>query len=306
MIPEQQAHSSVLYRSIPGRTLPGNPCHGLEDLQPEHMKSRLRPGLASISFRKLSPEEILAAVSKTELEGIEWGGDVHVPHGDLKIAKRIGLLTREAGLENYCYGSYYRFRDADPNATDKSPSIEAVLDSAEALGAPRVRLWAGEKDFEQASDDYRKALADRAHEVSELAQRRGLAIDLEFHGGTLNNSAENSLELLQMINHPNSHTLWQPAVPLSVDERIAGLEKLLPHVSNVHCFHWGPGGWNERYLLEEGADAWQAYLKALHTQQKPRWFSLEFVQDDSLESLQRDAGCLSRMLTRSEADKGSS
>lgn len=91
------------------------------------------------------------------------------------------------------------------------PENGAVLDSAEALGAPRVRLWAGEMDFEKATEDYIKAVADRAHEVAQLAQQRGLSIDLEFHGGTLNNSAEHSLELLDRIDHPNVHTPWLPS-----------------------------------------------------------------------------------------------
>lgn len=255
-----------------------------------------KPGLVSISFRKLTPEEIIEAIKPMPLQGIEWGGDVHVPHGDTAVAERVGRLTREAGLEPFCYGAYYRFREVHPENKEPGPEIEAVLDSAQALGAPRVRLWAGEMDFEDASPGYRKAVAARAHEVAQLAHQRGLAIDLEFHGGTLNNSAEHSLELLGMIHHPNAHTLWQPAVPLSVEERIAGLKKLLPRVSNVHCFHWGPGGWKERYPLAEGAKAWRAYLDVVEESATSRWVSLEYVKDDSLEHLARDSCALAEIL----------
>lgn len=255
-----------------------------------------KPGLVSISFRQLSPEEIIETTQALPIKGIEWGGDVHVPHGDTATAERVGRLTRDAGLEPFCYGAYYRFRELHPEKNEPGPEIEAVLDSAQALGAPRVRLWAGEMDYEKATPEYRRAVAKRAHEVAQLAQDRGLAIDLEFHGGTLNNSAEHSLELLDMISHPNVHTLWQPAVPLSVEQRIEGLKKLLPRVSNIHCFHWGPGGWKERYALEEGKDAWRAYLDVFRKTDTPRWISLEYVKDDSLESLSRDSKTLAELV----------
>ena len=35
------------------------------------------------------------------MEGIEWGGDVHVPPGDEARARDVAALTREAGLEAY-------------------------------------------------------------------------------------------------------------------------------------------------------------------------------------------------------------
>ena len=42
---------------------------------------------------------IIEAVKAAGLDGIEWGGDVHVPHGDVETAKRVAKLMEEAGLE---------------------------------------------------------------------------------------------------------------------------------------------------------------------------------------------------------------
>ena len=55
-------------------------------------------GLVSITFRQLQPREIITLVQKSGLKGIEWGGDVHVPHGNLHAAREVGHMTREAGL----------------------------------------------------------------------------------------------------------------------------------------------------------------------------------------------------------------
>ena len=65
-------------------------------------------GLVSITFRRLSPREIVKLVKKSGLEGIEWGGDVHVPHGDLSVAREVATMTQEEGLVVAAYGSYYR------------------------------------------------------------------------------------------------------------------------------------------------------------------------------------------------------
>jgi hypothetical protein len=44
-------------------------------------------------------EQIVALVVETGLGGIEWGGDVHAPHGDLIAAERARILAGDAGLE---------------------------------------------------------------------------------------------------------------------------------------------------------------------------------------------------------------
>ncbi|MET0262082.1 MAG: sugar phosphate isomerase/epimerase, partial [Rariglobus sp.] len=66
------------------------------------------PGLVSVTFRKLSPNEVAGLVKKAGLKGIEWGGDIHVPHGDLARAREVRELTLEHGLKTAAYGSYYR------------------------------------------------------------------------------------------------------------------------------------------------------------------------------------------------------
>ena len=65
-------------------------------------------GLVSISFRKETPQTLIRASREAGLEKIEWGGDVHVPVGDLARAKQVGEETRAAGLDPCAYGSYFR------------------------------------------------------------------------------------------------------------------------------------------------------------------------------------------------------
>jgi 3-dehydroshikimate dehydratase len=56
--------------------------------------SQLIPGLVSVTLRSLPPQEIIALAVKAGMKAIEWGGDVHVPPGDVAAASEIGRLRR--------------------------------------------------------------------------------------------------------------------------------------------------------------------------------------------------------------------
>ena len=68
-------------------------------------------GLTSVTFRKLTCEEIISIAAENGLDGIEWGGDVHAVPGDLKRAEEISRMTKEAGLKVFSYGSYFNLAE---------------------------------------------------------------------------------------------------------------------------------------------------------------------------------------------------
>ena len=45
------------------------------------MKNKLIPGLVSVTFRQLSPEDIIDITYASGLKAVEWGSDVHLPAG---------------------------------------------------------------------------------------------------------------------------------------------------------------------------------------------------------------------------------
>jgi len=112
------------------------------------------PGLVSITFRELPPEQIISLATEAGLGSIEWGGDVHVPHGDLKSAQRVARLTADAGLEVSAYGSYYRAAGRQSTGVD----FESVYKTALALGAPIIRVWAGGVGSSRADAAVREAV----------------------------------------------------------------------------------------------------------------------------------------------------
>ena len=108
----------------------------------------LHSGLVSITFRSLTPEQIIDLCVEAKIEGIEWGGDIHVPHGDIETATRVGSLTRAASIATPTYGSYYRVGKSE----DDGLAFDQVLASAVALETPAIRVWAGSMDSADADE----------------------------------------------------------------------------------------------------------------------------------------------------------
>ena len=64
-------------------------------------------GLVSVSFRGLSPEEIIRIAKDAGLNRIEWGSDVHAPFDDAERLSTIAACQRSAGLRCSSYGTYF-------------------------------------------------------------------------------------------------------------------------------------------------------------------------------------------------------
>jgi 3-dehydroshikimate dehydratase len=248
------------------------------------------PGLVSVTFRQFPVEKIAQLASQAGLKSIEWGGDIHVPHGNLAAAARARKLCADAGLSISAYGSYYRAW-----ASAKTLNFGSVLDTAEALGTQTVRVWAGNLASAAASSGFQQAVVGDLKRVCALAAERNCSISLEFHGGTLTDNATATNALIEAVAAPNLTTYWQPPVGLSPDQCLAGLTSVLPHLQNLHVFHWWPDQ-HHRLPLSDGADAWRQYLDAAADAAKPRHVSLEFVRDDDPDQFRRDAKTLLNLL----------
>lgn len=241
------------------------------------------PGLVSVTFRALQPRAVVELAAQAGLAGIEWGGDVHAPHGDTARAEEVRRLTEQAGLRVLAYGSYFRCEPGEP--------FEPVLASALALGAPLVRVWAGSVPSAEIGDAARAALVAEARRAVELAGQAGMRVAFEHHDNTLTDSTASALELLHEV--PGARTLWQPPHHLTHAERIESLRALLPWLENVHVFWWEQ---RARKPLAEGERLWRDVVDVLRAEGRERAALLEFVQGDDPQQLLRDAAVLRRWL----------
>lgn len=248
----------------------------------------IKIGLVSITFRYRSVNEIINASKKAKIDGIEWGGDVHVPHGNITVARETGEKTRTAGLEVAAYGSYFSFDNDEVTFGD-------VLNTAIALGAPLIRVWAGRVGSFECSKEYYNRIVTDVQRAGDLAQKKGLMLAFEFHGGTITDTNESALKFMDDIGHSSVFSYWQPPVGSSLEDNLCGIELIKKYLKWIHVFHWEPD-FNNKRRLKKGAHLWQSYIRKIREISGDRWALIEFVEDNSFESFYDDAKTLKKII----------
>ncbi|MGO4807731.1 sugar phosphate isomerase/epimerase family protein [Arthrobacter sp. 2MCAF15] len=250
---------------------------------PMKQAATLTPGICSVTLRSHGIDEVVAVAAGAGLSGIEWGTDVHVV--DAASADHARQACDAASLKVLSLGSYYRagtFGDFD----------HAVALAVRA-GAPRLRIWAGTVEPDDAPPQLWDAVVADTRRIAALAAEYGLQLAFEFHGGTLTSTVEGTLELLERVDRPNVGTYWQPTEGLSERDALASLRQVIGRVAAVHCFSWWPG--TERLPLEGRTRLWQAVSEVVREHGRDMDMMLEFVEGDLPDNAVRDAGFLRRI-----------
>lgn len=250
----------------------------------------LVPGLVSVTYRQLTPDDVVRLAAEAGLEAIEWGGDVHVPAGDLAEAERVAQLCRTTGVAVCSYGSYYRAGCDDLEVADQ------VVRTAICLGAPNIRIWAGHSGSAECAGGDRLRVAEDVGGFAALAAEHDIQVSLEFHPETLTDTLESTLQLLDEIKMPAGtvRPYWQPTAGLRVGEAHRQVDALLPLLSTVHVFSRTAEG--ERQPLRAGTSLWLDVLgqlaRATDDDGTERFALLEFVRDDDPDTLATEAATL--------------
>ncbi len=252
--------------------------------------SAVVPGLCSVTLRQCSPREVVDVCMKAGLRAIEWGGDIHVPHGDAVRAREVARLCAEEGIDILSYGSYFRM---DPECS--SPDFRAVLDAAVALGAKTIRVWAGGRPSAEMDRAYRERLVAECRRIGAIAEFAGCEVGVEYHRNTATDSNEAAAAFAAEVGHPAVRSYWQPREQCDFATRMAGLQMVLPVLCHLHVYHWCANP-VVREPLSSGADEWRQYLAAVQGAGRATGAFLEFVQDDDPARVVRDARALLSML----------
>ncbi|GAB3892875.1 sugar phosphate isomerase/epimerase family protein [Microbispora bryophytorum] len=256
----------------------------------------LTAGMCSVTYRPLHPERIITIARQAGLQHIEWGQDAHVRLGDEAQARRLGEATRAAGLSVSALGSYYRAGvPSDPDEADRL--WRQVLVAARALGAPRVRVWAGNLASAYTGPADRRRTLDRLKRCVDSAG--DIVVATEFHAGTLTDEIGSALSMLDEV--PGLRTYWQPPNGMPDDEAVAGLGAVLDRVDAVHVFSWWPTS-EDRRPLHHRAALWRAAMSMLASTGRRIDAALEFVPGDDPGMLTGEAATLRRYVTEASGD----
>ena len=235
----------------------------------------LKSGVCSVTFRQLSPEEVIQLAVKAGLNSIEWGGDIHVPAGDLETARRVGELTRAAGLEVAGYGSYMRCLDP--------AEIAPVTETAKALQAPVIRIWTGSTARKNVSGDDAESMGNVIRQLCDTVPE--MTVASEFHRNTFTEDADSALEMVKLVDRKNYRSSFQLYAHHDIPSAV---EKIEPFLGNVHVYSY------EHAPLADTFDIWQNLMEKFKRQD--RTLLLEFTKDNLPENFLADAETLKKLL----------
>jgi sugar phosphate isomerase/epimerase len=257
----------------------------------------IAPGLCSITFRSLTAEDVIRVACRAGVEGVEWGADVHAPPGGGPTIAALGARSRDAGLEVVSYGSYLGMAPLD---RDEDAAVDAVLETASALGAPMVRIWTEFGVTPSSPDAERRRVTARTGELVDRIAARDLLAALEFHPATLTETAASASELLDALDRPALRTHWQPDPALSPASALDELALVTSRLAHLHVFAWGSAGIDDRHALADGEALWSSALALADRDGAAvpggRYALCEHVRADDPEQFLDDVRALRRWL----------
>ena len=255
-------------------------------------------GIVSVTFKNKTPDEIISLCVENGLRAIEWSENSHVAAGDVDTCRVLGEKTVSNGLKVAAYGSYYRCESETDAASDFKPSLEAAI----AMGAPVIRIWAGTKGSEDCDDDYFSLVAKNAATAAEMAEKHGIKVAFEWHRNTLTDTNESAMRLLEMANHPNLGSLWQPTPEIPFEQRANGIKTLGERLAHLHVYSWDDERKRHPFDDEGFFDKWRCYFSAVN-KQTDCYSLMEFVMGDTDEQFVHDAAALNRLLVEVNGSK---
>lgn len=253
--------------------------------------NHIKAGLCSVTFRNLSIHEVVELATKAGISGIEWCADVHVPVGNLEIAKMAADLCWSQEISIPSYGSYVR-----AGVLDDRLHFDQALKTAVALCASNIRVWAGKRGSEEVSMAERKVITNSLNEFAKKSSDAGITMSVERHADTLTDTLSSGIKMLQEIDQPNCFVYWQPRPGDSALVSGAEVRALGERLSHLHVFHWLPG--NIRRPLREATSFWREIITTAvpRSPDMDRYAFLEFTMNDDPKQFLDDSKILRRLV----------
>ncbi|MBO7304366.1 MAG: sugar phosphate isomerase/epimerase [Clostridia bacterium] len=242
--------------------------------------SNHRIGMASVSFRNLTPREILEVSRAAGLDVIEWGSDVHAPATDIPTLENIAALQSEYGITCSSYGSYFKI-GATPMA-----ELADYISAAKILGTNIIRVWCGGKDVVGIVGEEREAFLEECKTAAKIAEENGAVLCMECHKNTFTEHLNDALELMERVNSKSFLMYWQPFQNRSIEENLAYAEAISKYTVHIHAFNMKE---KARYSLNDGIEEWRSYLEKFTP---PHTLLLEFLPNNDINELKIEADAL--------------
>lgn len=232
-------------------------------------------GLCTISNTEARVETVLKQAGAAGYDGIEiWGKD-HVGDGSRERCRAIADRAAELDLDVFVYGSYLR-----PGVDEYEDSVEQELSIAENLGADRIRIWAGDQEYDDCSDTHWTDVVTDLQDLTERAAKAGLEVTVERHAGTVTNTLQGARQLIETIDDEHCRLNYQPIFTVHAEQLLEEAAVLAPLSNNVHLQAVPTQGGDDRCLLSDAYFDVEAVLAPFLDGEFDGSVNVEFVPPD--------------------------
>lgn len=264
----------------------------------------MKAGIATIALRKYDVFTALDMARDAGFAGVEvWGKPPHTPEGvDEEHLRRVRDRARANGLAIPILGSYVN--PSWPEFEQKSADAIAI---AKLLGARIIRVWAGNKNPDQADEALWQHVASSFRHFALHAADEGLTLAMEMHADTLCLTPEGVLRVIEMTGAGNLKLNYQVgnfAEPdVERDLALCGDHVVMVHAQNFRPSCCDPAKLN-RSLIERGNVDYDKVCSILAQHGFRGYVEVEFLkgendsEDALIESLKKDAAYLKAITER--------
>lgn len=233
--------------------------------QPE--SAALKILLCTIAFRDKLLDYSLDVARKVGFDGVEiWGREPHVAEKfDENRMRATRKLLDSRGVIPYVLGSYLRF---GRTRNELDVQLGDTLHVARWLKTPLIRVWASDVGSAQASAQTWKQTVAEAQDACDRAAKLNMTLAVEMHVGTLADTADASVRLVEAVDRPNFGLNFQIASVRDGDSAERRLSKVLPYVVHVHAQNYAeipahPADPLRRVPLSSGVASYPTLIRTL-------------------------------------------
>lgn len=264
----------------------------------------MKAGISTIALRKYDVLQAIDLAADAGFAGVEiWGRAPHTPDdfdADHTLKIRDRLRAKKLGVS--MVGSY-----VNPSSPDYVQRAADSLKIARILGARIIRVWAGNREPQDADEQLWAHVAKLFHDYALQAEDQGVTLAMEMHGGTLCLTPEGSLRVIEESRAPNLKLNFQVSDARNPDlERVIGM--VGDYVVNVHAQNHRPSRVEpekmELCLVEEGLIDYDTALSLLKGHGFDGYVEVEFLKGEfggdeiMLDSLKRDGAYLKALTAK--------
>ena len=260
-----------------------------------------RAGLCTIADKTKTAAQMIDLAADAGADAVEiWSQPDHVSYpSDPSQLDRIREHAADRGIAIAALGSYLGNR---PEIGEEFLTIENEIAIARALGTDVIRVWPGDRNFEEYDEDELSFLCSEIYAWGDTASESGIRIVMERHNNTVLNRWDGIGQILEEIDCDNVYLNYQVPDP-APDEmwKERGAEdywRWLPYSLHAHLQNYAPRADDSadprvRTYLDCGLVDYSELGEAARNVKYEGYFMVEFLPDlreglDDLQALKRD------------------